>query len=67
MLEFEEGCIEEKEEHDVSTQFVQTQENQPNNLPDQIDRYGNVLPVFGYNGAKHDNILIKSVLAASPC
>ena len=61
VLEFEDQCIEE-EEQDVSTHLSPAQKNQPIDLPDQLDRYCNVLPVFGFNSAKYDINLMKSCL-----
>ena len=61
VLEFEDECIEEKEQ-DVSTQFLQKQKNQLSDLKDPLERYYNVLPVFGFNSAKNDIILINSYL-----
>ena len=55
-------CIEEEEEKDLSTIFLQMQKNQLLDLQEQFERYCNVLPVFGFNSAKYDIILIKSYL-----
>ena len=52
-------CIVEEEE-DLSTQFLQMQKNQINDLQERFKRYCNVLPVFGFNSAKYDNNLTKS-------
>ena len=38
--------------------------NQSIGLQEHFERYCNVLPVFGFNSAKYDNILIKSCLLA---
>ena len=62
VLEFEDECIEQEEEQDVSTQFLQTQKNQIKNLHDLLGRFCNVLPVFGSNSAKYGIKLIKSCL-----
>ena len=59
---FVDDCIVEEEEKDSSTQFLQMQKNQLIDLQEQFERYCNVLPVFGFNGAKYDNNLIKSYL-----
>ena len=61
VLEFEDECIEEKEQ-DVSTQFLQKQKNQLSDLEDSLERYYNVLPVFGFNSAKNDINLLNSYL-----
>ena len=55
-------CIVEKEEKDLSTQFLQMQKNQLIDLQEHFERYCNVLPVFGFNSAKYDISLIKSHL-----
>ena len=60
---FIDDCIvEEEEEKDLSTQFLQMQKNQLIDLQDHFERYCNVLPVFGFNSAKYDINLIKSYL-----
>ena len=46
----------------MSTQFSQLQKNQLIGLQDHLERYLNVLPVFGSNSAKYDNNSIKSYL-----
>ena len=59
---FVDDCIVEKEEKDLSTQFLQKQKNQLFDLQEHFERYCNVLPVFGFNSAKYDINLIKSYL-----
>ena len=63
VLEIEDECIEEEEEEEeeqhVSTQFLQTQNNQLIDLQDHLESYCKVLSVFGFNNAKYDNNLIK--------
>ena len=44
------------------TQFLQIQKNQLIDLQESLERYCNVLPVFGFNSAKYDLNLIKSYL-----
>ena len=62
-LEFEDHCFEDdNEEKDASTQFLQMQKNQLIELQEHLERYCNVLPVFGFNSAKYDINLIKSYL-----
>ena len=61
VLEFEDECL-EVEEKDVSTQFLQMQKNQLLDLQEHLERYCNVLPVFGFNSSKYDNNLIKRYL-----
>ena len=60
-LEFEDEYVEEKEQ-DVSTQFSQTQQNQPNVLQNNLEKFCNVFPVSVVNSAEYDNNLIKSHL-----
>ena len=58
VLEFEDECL-EVEEKDVSTQFLQMQKNQHLDLQEHLERYCNVLPVFGFNSSKYDINLIE--------
>ena len=46
----------------ASTQFLQKQKNQLIDLQQSLERYCNVLPLFGFNSAKCDLHLIKSYL-----
>ena len=46
----------------ASTQFLQIQKSQLIDLQESLERYCNVLPVFGFNSAKYDLNLIKSFL-----
>ena len=62
MSNFVDDCIVEEEEKDLSTQFLQMQKNQFFDLQQLFERYCNVVPVFGFNSAKNDIILIKSYL-----
>ena len=63
VFEFEDQCFEDdNEERDASTQFLQMQKNQLIELQDHLERFCNVLPVFGFNSAKYDINLIKSFL-----
>ena len=50
------------EEKELSTQFLQMQKNQLIDLQENFERFCNTLPVFGFNSAKYDIILIKSYL-----
>ena len=45
-----------------STQFLQTRKNQLIDLQESLERYCNILPVFGLNSAKYDLNSIKSYL-----
>ena len=61
VFEFEDQCFEDdNEEKDASTQFLKMQKNQLIELQEHLERYCNVLPVFGFNSAKYDINLIKS-------
>ena len=63
VFEFEDQCFEDDdEEKDVSTQFLQMQKSQLIELQEHLERYCNVLPVFGFDSAKYDMNLIKSYL-----
>ena len=63
VFEFEDSCFEDgNEEKEASTQFLQMQKNQLIELQEHLERYCNVLPVFGFNSAKYDINLIKSYL-----
>ena len=46
----------------TSTQFFQIQKKQSTDLREHLERYCNVLPLFGFNSAKYDLNLIKSYL-----
>ena len=62
-FQLEDHCFEDdNEEKDASTQFLQMQKNQLIELQEHLERYCNVLPVFGFNSAKYDINLIKSYL-----
>ena len=53
VVEFEDPCFEDdNEEKDASTQFLQMQKNQLIELQEHLERYCNLLPVFGFNSAK---------------
>ena len=63
VFDFEDHCFEDdNEEKDASTQFLQMQKNQLIELQQHLERYCNVLRVFGFNSAKYDINLIKSYL-----
>ena len=55
---YKDECIEDSEESDMSTQFLQIQKNQLIPLKKHLERYVNILPVFGI----YDLNLIKSYL-----
>ena len=63
VFEFEDHFFEDdNEEKDASTQFLQMQKNKLVELQEHLERYCNVLSVFGFNGAKYDINSIKSFL-----
>ena len=47
-FEYEDECIEDSEEADLSTQFLRIQKNQLIGLKQHLERYVNTLPVFGF-------------------
>ena len=55
-------CIEDTEETDMSTQFLRMQKNHLIDLKQNLERYVNTLPVFGFNSGRYDLNLIKSYL-----
>ena len=60
IFEFEDQCFEDdNEEKDALTQFLQMQKNPLIELQEHLERYCNLLPVFGFNSAKYDINLIK--------
>ena len=63
VFEFEDQCFEDdNEEKGASTQLLQMQKNELTELEENLDRYFNVLPVFGFNSAKYEINLIESYL-----
>ena len=61
-FEYKDECIEDSEDADMSTQFMQFQKNQLIDLKQHLERYVNTLPVFGLNSGRYDLNLIKSYL-----
>ena len=61
-FECEDELVEEDDEAEMSTQFLQMQKNQLLDLQQHFERYVNTLPVFGFNSGKYDLNLIKSYL-----
>ena len=51
----------------TSTQFLQIQKKQLIDLQEHLERYCNVLPIFGFSSAKFDLNLIKSYLLPPSC
>ena len=63
VFEFKDRCFDDdNEEKEASTQLLQMQKNRLIELQEHLERYCNVLPVFGFNSAKYDINLIKSYL-----
>ena len=63
VFEFKDCCFDDdNEDKDASTQILQVQKNQLIELQEHLERYCNVLPVFGFQIAKYDINLIKSYL-----
>ena len=54
-MDFVNDGIVDSAEQDLSTQFLQMQYNQLNDLQDLFERYCNALPVFGFNSEKYEN------------
>ena len=46
----------------TSIQFLQIQKKHLIDLPEHLERYCNVLPIFGFNSAKYDLNLMKTCL-----
>ena len=61
-FEYEDDCIEDTEETDMSTQFLRMQKNQLTDLKQNLERYVNTLPVFGFNSGRYDLNLIRRYL-----
>ena len=63
VFQFEDHCFEDdNEEKDASTQLLQMQKYQSIELQGHLERYCNVLLVFGFKSTKYDNNLMKSYL-----
>ena len=63
VFEFKDHCFEDdNKEKDASRQFLQMQKIQLIELQEHLERYCNVLTVFGFNSAKYDINLIKTYL-----
>ena len=61
-LEYEDECIEDSEEADMSTQFLLIQKNQLIDLKQHLERYAKTLAVLGFHSGRCDLNLIKSYL-----
>ena len=53
-FEYEDECIEDSEEADMSTQFLRFQKNQLIDLKQYLGRYVNTLPVFEFKCGRYD-------------
>ena len=51
-FEYEDDCIKDTEETDMSFQFLRMQKNQLIDLKQNLERFVNTLPVFGLNSWK---------------
>ena len=51
-FEYEDDCIKDTEETDMSTQFLRMQKNQLIDLKQNLERFVNTLPGFGLNSWK---------------
>ena len=51
-FEYEDDCIKDTEETDMSTQFLRMQKNQLIDLKQNLERFVNTLPVFEFNSWK---------------
>ena len=61
-FEYEDSSREDTEETDISTQFLRMQKNQLIDLKQNLERFVNTLPIFGFNGGRYDLNMIKSYL-----
>ena len=61
-FEYKDDCIADTEENDMSFQFFRMQTNQLTDSKQNLERYVNTLPVFGFNSGRYDLNLIKSYL-----
>ena len=62
IFDYEDECVEDGDEVDMSTQFLRIQKNQLIDLKQHLERFVYTLPVFGFNSGRHDLNLIKSYL-----
>ena len=62
VFDYEDECVEDGDEDDMSTQFLRVQKNQLIDLKQHLERYVNTLPVFGFITGRYDLNLIKSYL-----
>ena len=62
VFDYEDECVEDGDENDMSTQFLRIQKIQLIDLKQHLERYVNTLPVFGFTSGRYDLNLIKSYL-----
>ena len=62
IFDYEDECVEDGDEDDMSTQFLRIRKKQLIDLKQHLERYVNTLPVFGFNSGRYDLNLIKSCL-----
>ena len=62
VFDYEDECVEDGDEDDMSTQFLGVQKKQLIDLKQHLERYVNTLPVFGFNSGRYDLNLINSYL-----
>ena len=61
-FEYQDECFEDTKETNMSTQFLRMQKNQLIDLRQNLERYVNMLPLFGFNSGRYDLNLIKRYL-----
>ena len=62
VFDYEDECVEDGDEDDMSTQILRIQKNQLIDLKQHLERYVNTLSVFGFKSGRYDRNLIKSYL-----
>ena len=61
-FEYEDECIEDSDEADMSTQLLPFQKNQLIDLKQHLEKFVNNSPVFRFSSDRYDLNLIKSYL-----
>ena len=61
-LEYDDDCIEDSEQANMSTRILRIQKNQLIDLKQHLERYVNTLPAIGFNSGRYDLNLTKSYL-----
>ena len=62
VFDYEDECIEDEEDNDMSTNFLRIQKNQLIDLKQHLERYVKTSPLFGFNSGRYNLNLIKSYL-----